>query len=273
MKLAQIALDQFQRHLGSVESIPEGRPGSHEEALKRAGTALERFASGAFGDRGGFGFRADPPAILSNEMTDALFYLASNSSPASQIVGPTTKPLERLRALELCAGAGGQAIGLMSAGFRHVALYEKSHKRVRTLRKNWPTWKVRRADVRDITDDELLRYRGIDLLAGGPPCEPFSQAGTRTGRRHDKNLFPQMIRAVRIVRPRAFMFENVPGLAYDAHAAYLASICAELTELNYRVEVFMLNAEDFGLPQERRRLLIVGSCADGTLRWKSDRKS
>ncbi|WP_179867902.1 DNA cytosine methyltransferase [Rhizobium anhuiense] len=256
--LANSALLDFERHLGPVESMVEARPGSHEEAVKRAGDALGRFASGAFADRGGFAFETDPPAMLSTELTDALFYLASNPPSASEGGVLATRPPRRLRALELCAGAGGQAIGLMSAGFRHVALYEKSYTRARTLRKNWPTWKVRRADVRKITDEELAGYRGVDLLAGGPPCEPFSQAGKGAGRRSDENLFPEMIRAVKVVNPRAFMFENVPGLAHDWHATYLAGVCAELTELKYKVDIFTLNAADFGLPQDRRRLLIIG---------------
>ncbi|TAZ83266.1 DNA (cytosine-5-)-methyltransferase [Rhizobium ruizarguesonis] len=258
VRLARAALLEFERYLGPVESFDEVQPGSHDEAVKLAGTALERFASGAFAHRGGFAFEADPPAMLSTELTDALFYLATNAPSASENGPLPTRPSRELRALELCAGAGGQAIGLMSAGFRHVALYEKGYKRARTLRKNWPAWKVRRADVRKISDEELARYRDVDLLAGGPPCEPFSQAGKGPGRHHDKNLFPEMIRAVRIVRPRAFMFENVPGITNDAHAAYLASICAELTELDYKVDVVTLNAVDFGLPQERKRLVIVG---------------
>jgi len=258
MKLAKASLKLFERYFGHVESLTAGEPGSHEEALKKAGTALERFATGAFGDRGGFAFDGDPSIVLATELTDALLYLASEQSHFSNEGTQATQSQKTLSAVELCAGAGGQAIGLMSAGFKHLALYEKGYKRARTLRKNWPLWKVRRADIREVSDAELLKYHGVDLLAAGPPCEPFSQACKSAGRHHDDNLLPEMVRAVRLIQPRAFMFENVPGIAHDAHAVYLARISSDLAELGYKVDVFTLDAKEFGLPQDRRRLLIVG---------------
>lgn len=218
VRLALAALLVFERHLGPVESFGKVSPESHQEAVQRAGVALDRFASGTFAHRGGFSFDADPPAMFSNELTDALFYLATNAPSGLSDKSLATRPPKMLRALELCAGAGGQAIGLMSAGFRHVALYEKNGKRVRTLKRNWPTWEVRRADVRKISDDEFRQYRSIDVLAGGPPCEPFSQAGCGSGHRPEKDLFPEMIRSVKQVGPRAFMFENVLGMQDDARA-------------------------------------------------------
>jgi DNA (cytosine-5)-methyltransferase 1 len=257
--LARAALREFERYLGPVESLGSAAQGSHEEAIKNAANAINRFASGRFGHAGGFSFDADRPSMFSTELADALFYMATNIPPKQTNPAElAVRPPKMLSALELCAGGGGQAIGLMSSGFSHRALYEKSGTRVQTLKRNWWHWNAKKADVRNIPDAEFQRYRKIDLLAAGPPCEPFSRAGARLGRRSDKDLFPQMIRAVAQVRPRAFMFENVPGMQDDAHAAYLASICADLAVLGYRVEIVRLNAEDFGLPQNRERIVIVG---------------
>lgn len=259
VKLARSAYRDVERHLGFVESFEVAEGDTHTEALWRAVVALQRFASGRFADGGGFSFDPERQDLHSTELADALFYLATNSAPlGSGPVELAVRPPRKLRAIELCAGGGGQAIGLMSAGFEHVALYEKLRRRVATLKRNWSSWNVRRVDIRDVPDSELAAYKEIDLLAGGPPCAPFSQAGNRLGRRHRDDLFPEMIRAVKIVGPRAFMFENVPGMKDTKHASYLARICADLSSLGYRVDVVTVDASDFGLPQDRTRIVIVG---------------
>ena len=110
-----------------------------------------------------------------------------------------------LTSLEICAGAGGQALGLAMAGFSHVALVEYEKDYCETLKKNRPEWNVICKDVRDFSGYE---YRGkVDLLAGGVPCPPFSVAGKQLGSEDERDLFPEAIRLIDEIRPRAIMIE------------------------------------------------------------------
>ncbi|PDS28013.1 DNA cytosine methyltransferase [Rhizobium phaseoli] len=232
--------------------------GEHEECLVEARHALERFASGKFAHAGGFAFDELDAGAGSFDLVAALNYLASETQarPAAGAQERAAPP--RLRVLELCAGAGGMAVGLQSAGFEHVALFEKSGVRVDTLRRNWPDWKVNKKDVRRIPDEVWRSFVGVDLIAGGPPCKAFSQTGKMDGAASDENLFPEMVRAVGIVKPKAFLFENVLGLGRVPHAPFLAGILREFEELGYRTSTPVLDGAQFGLPQSRKRLFIVG---------------
>jgi DNA (cytosine-5)-methyltransferase 1 len=258
-RLSSSVLADFEGLLGADESLSGlAAATAQERRIEATHQVLRRLAAGKFGHAGGFAFGKGSGAIFSSEFVDALRDMCPPEEDSrNRLVG--AQPLSpKLRVLELCAGAGGQAIGLMSAGFEHAAMYEKSWNRVKTLKRNWPAWPVYRRDVTELSDEVLAGYEGIDLLAAGPPCEPFSQAASaRSGRYSKDNLFPQMTRAVRIARPRAFMFENVPGLA-TLHAAYLAKIYRDLSELGYRVDVVRIRTRDYGLPQTRERLVIVG---------------
>ena len=111
--------------------------------------------------------------------------------------------------LELCAGAGGQALGLERAGFEHRALVEIDSHACATLRHNRPQWDIREGDLTAFNADS---FRGIDLVAGGVPCPPFSNAGKQLGSQDERDLFPQAIRVVDESRPKAVMLENVRGL-------------------------------------------------------------
>ena len=111
-----------------------------------------------------------------------------------------------MTAVELCAGAGGQALGLEQAGFHHAALVEIDSNCCNTLRQNRREWNVIEQDLREF---DGRPYKGVDLLAGGLPCPPFSVAGKQLGDADERNLFPEGIRLVKEIRPRAVMIENV----------------------------------------------------------------
>lgn len=159
-----------------------------------------------------------------------------------------------LIALELCAGGGGQALGLEMAGFESAAAVEIEPQFCDTLRLNRPGWKVITADIRSINGKD---FRGIDLLAGGVPCPPFSIAGKQLGAADERDLFPAALKLVEDARPSAVMLENVPGFASAKFAAYRAKLMASLSRLGYQAEWNVLNACDYGVPQLRPRFLLV----------------
>lgn len=165
----------------------------------------------------------------------------------------------RLTTLEICAGAGGQALGISRAGFAHVGLVEIEPDYCATLERNRPGWNVVNADLREFDGSG---FAGVDLLAGGVPCPPFSIAGKGLGADDERDLFPQALRLVDEVRPRAVMIENVRGLLSPQFDEYRESILAELRSKGYRVWMRLLNASDFGVPQLRPRVVIVGLRAD-----------
>jgi DNA (cytosine-5)-methyltransferase 1 len=115
-----------------------------------------------------------------------------------------------LTAIELCAGGGGQALGLGMAGFHHVAAVEYEPHFCTTLRRNRPHWKVVEDDIRNFRSQD---YSGVDLIAGGVPCPPFSIAGKQLGGDDERDMFPTALAIVEKIRPRAVLLENVPGLA------------------------------------------------------------
>jgi DNA (cytosine-5)-methyltransferase 1 len=160
----------------------------------------------------------------------------------------------RLTSLEICAGAGGQALGLERAGFRHVALVEIDRWACQTLRANRPRWKVLQRDLRVFS---AARYRGVDLLAGGVPCPPFSVAGKKLGELDERDLFPEAIRLVAECRPRAVMLENVRGLLDPIFDDYRELLNERLRALGYVPQWRLLNASDYGVPQLRPRAVLV----------------
>ena len=161
-----------------------------------------------------------------------------------------------LRSLEVCAGAGGQALGLEQAGYKHVGLLELDAHACRTLKRNRRMWPVIRADLRQFSA-ERLRGR-VDLLAGGVPCPPFSVAGKQLGADDDRDLFPQMVRLAEECRPNAVLVENVPGLIKPVFEEYRTETVRALEEIGYAVQPWtVLNASDFGAPQLRPRVVLV----------------
>ena len=160
-----------------------------------------------------------------------------------------------LRSVEICAGAGGQAIGLEQAGFEHVALVEIDPHACLTLRENRPAWNVVEGDVRSF---DGRAYEGVDLLAGGVPCPPFSMGGKRLGDQDERDLFPEVLRLTEEMSPAAVMIENVRGLLTERFASYRAGIRARLHELGYETDWRLVRATDFGLPQARERSILIG---------------
>lgn len=158
-------------------------------------------------------------------------------------------------AIDICAGAGGLSLGLESAGFRSVAAFENAPDASATYRAAFPRVDLRQADIRETSFKE---WRGIDLVAGGPPCQPFSIGGHRRGRGDFRDLLPHFARAVIEANPRAFLLENVPGLATSAHSGYLLDTLAPLTAQYSLFGPFVVNAADYGVPQSRRRLVVIG---------------
>ncbi|MEO7099723.1 MAG: DNA (cytosine-5-)-methyltransferase [Luteolibacter sp.] len=210
--------------------------------------------------------------------------------------------MKELRSIELFSGAGGLALGLHAAGFRHKALYEWNAAAVETLQYNQSMGhhslqgcSITRADVRQI---DFTKYRGIDLVAGGPPCQPFSMGGKAAGMNDVRDMFPQAIRAVAEVQPRAFIFENVRGLLRPAFSNYVEYIRLQMefpefpisenaswdqnlarlerhkesvgkaaAGLRYRVHVHQANAAEFGVPQHRHRVFFIGFRSDFLTDW------
>ena len=163
--------------------------------------------------------------------------------------------------IEICAGAGGQAIGLQRAGFRHVKLVEYDDYAVKTLILNEPSWKgkVIHKDLRDVKPQDLVRPGvRVDLLAGGIPCPPFSVAGKQLGKHDERDLFPEVINLVRSLRPRALLIENVKGLMSHRFDHYRTEIKAALQDSGLDVVMWqVLDASQFGVPQRRPRSVLV----------------
>ena len=154
----------------------------------------------------------------------------------------------------MCAGAGGQAIGLERAGFVHEGLIESDVHACATLRLNRPKWRVYEACLESF---DGRPFKGIDLLSGGLPCPPFSVAGKQLGKKDERNLFPAAIRLIDEIRPRAVMIENVRGILGSAFEDYRDHIASELKKLGYVAGWQLVNASHFGVSQSRMRAVFV----------------
>lgn len=202
-----------------------------------------------------------------------------------------------MKAVELFAGAGGLALGTSLAGFDHSAVVEWNQNACDTIRTNNSrgviAWPIHQADVREF---DFSEYMEPDLLAGGPPCQPFSIGGKHRGQHDARNLFPEAIRAIREMRPKAVMIENVKGLLRPAFAKFFEYVLLQITYpeliqkpdedwlghlsrlekfhtngrqrgLSYQIVFRRLNAADYGVPQRRERVIIVGFRNDIQAKW------
>ncbi len=201
--------------------------------------------------------------------------------------------------IELFAGGGGLALGLHQAGFSPVAVVERDKDSCETLAENWHRGmghelKLFNSDIRHLQFAEWQDR--VELVSGGPPCQPFSIGGKHKGFRDERDMFPHAVHVVRTVRPKAFIFENVRGLLRKSFAKYFEYILLQLqypelvrrtpesweehqarlekhhtagTEigLRYRVVFQKVNAADFGVPQTRERVVIVGFRSDIREPW------
>lgn len=159
-----------------------------------------------------------------------------------------------MSSIEICAGAGGQALGLEQAGFEHAGLFEIDEAAVTTLRLNRPQWSVAQQDVRGLNGKE---FSGLDLFAGGVPCPPFSVAGKQLGAEDERDLFPTALRLIDEARPRAVLLENVPGFASSRFQDYRKKVLSFLTRRGYAADWQVLNACNYGVPQLRPRFVLV----------------
>ncbi len=175
-----------------------------------------------------------------------------------------TRPLT---SVELCAGAGGQSLGIERAGFQHAALVEIDPDACTTLRLNRPWWPVIQDDVRTFSAGAYNRQH-INLLAAGVPCPPFSIAGQQLGEDDERDLFPALLRIAAELLPSAVMVENVKGLLQARFAGYRERILQQLKELGYVPVMWSrLNACDYGVPQLRPRSVLVALRPEFADRW------
>jgi DNA (cytosine-5)-methyltransferase 1 len=166
------------------------------------------------------------------------------------------------RVVEICAGAGGQSLGLEVAGFEHELAVELDPNAANTLRCNRPQWKVAQGDVANPSVWDPGLYEGIDLLAGGVPCPPFTIAGKQLGATDERDLFAWAIELCGTVKPRALMLENVRGLSLPRFSAYRQHVLDRLAQLGYAADWRLLHASDYGVPQLRPRFVLVAMRAE-----------
>lgn len=206
-----------------------------------------------------------------------------------------------LTSVELFAGAGGLGMGLSLAGFKHRAVVEWDRWACDTIRENQERehplvadWPLHEGDVRAF--DYGTIKGAVDVVAGGPPCQPFSMGGKHGAYNDERDMFPAAVDVVRKLRPRAFIFENVKGLLRESFASYFAYITLRLefpeierkggedweghlrrlqrhktsgsrSGLTYNVVFQLLNSANFGVPQQRERVFIVGFREDVSANW------
>lgn len=205
-----------------------------------------------------------------------------------------------MRSVELFAGAGGLAIGMSNAGFNHAAVIEWDHDACETFRQNQrhhmrsvEQWPLFEGDVRKF--DYATIGKDVIVVSGGPPCQPFSLGGKHRGYLDERDMFPEAVRAVRELRPKAFIFENVKGLLRETFADYFEYIHLQLTHpgftrragegwrehrvrlerhhtsrqtrSEYNVVFRLLNAANYGVPQRRERVFLVGFRSDLGVHW------
>jgi DNA (cytosine-5)-methyltransferase 1 len=160
-----------------------------------------------------------------------------------------------LSSLDLFTGAGGLTLGLHDAGFRPQLAVELNADACETFRGVLPKVPL---EPKPIGGFDFRRFEGIDLVAGGPPCQPFSSGGKGLAAGDRRDMIPEFIRAVEQARPRAFLMENVPALFGSTHTTYLDRVIRRLSALGYDLTTGVLNAAEHGVPQKRRRGFIVG---------------
>lgn len=172
-----------------------------------------------------------------------------------------------LSVVEICAGAGGQSLGLHRAGFHHRLAVELDKSAASTLQHNLLRLSGGEPDVRvgDVADESVWKpgaFQGIDLFAGGVPCPPFSIAGKQLGSADERDLFAWAVEQVAVIRPRALLLENVRGLSAPRFSAYRQAVADRLSELGYWSEWRLLHANDFGVVQLRPRFVLVAMQED-----------
>ncbi|MGA5341213.1 DNA cytosine methyltransferase [Streptomyces griseoincarnatus] len=188
-------------------------------------------------------------------------------APIHEINKPKLNPLDLmpqaaptgLRSLSLFSGGGGLDLGFERAGFEHVASYEIMEEAAQTLQKARPEWLVHGGSDGDVRSVDFKKWRGaVDVIHGGPPCQPFSNAGRQQGHLDERDMWPDFVRAVREIKPMAFVGENVPALGSAKFSEYVSENITGPLSQHYHVTSVVLQASDFGVPQVRKRIFFVG---------------
>jgi DNA (cytosine-5)-methyltransferase 1 len=167
--------------------------------------------------------------------------------------------MRKLTVLELCAGAGGQALGFERAGYKHVGLLEIDKDARQTLRLNRPKWKI----IEDECGGDIKRFtgagfEGTDVIAAGLPCPPWSKAGKQLGQADERDLFPAALMVIEKVQPKAILIENVSGILDPKFAEFRESFASRIRDLGYHpFEWQRFRASDFGVPQLRPRAAFI----------------
>lgn len=163
------------------------------------------------------------------------------------------------KSLSMFSGGGGLDLGFDRAGYRHVASYDILDICGKTLKKNRSDWAVFTGEAGDVRSVNWSEYRGeVDVVHGGPPCQPFSIAGNQKGEQDERNMWPSFVEAVNHIRPRAFLAENVPGLLNPKFSTFVRDNIEKPLGSLYHIHKFIASADDFGVPQIRRRVIFVG---------------
>ena len=178
-----------------------------------------------------------------------------------------------LSALSLFSGGGGLDLGFERAGFRHTESWDILDVAAQTLRTNRPAWTVNGGGADgDVRGQSWTRLKGtVDVVHGGPPCQPFSSAGRQLGSSDSRDMFPEFVRAVLEVQPATFVAENVPALLSAKFRAYLREqVIRPLASVYTMLDPVILRADSFGVPQLRRRVFLIGfksTAAAAAFRW------
>lgn len=168
-------------------------------------------------------------------------------------------PLNNLRALSLFSGGGGLDLGFDRAGYTHVASYDWLKICGDTIKFNRPNWSVFSGDIDgDVRNVDWSVYKSkVDVIHGGPPCQPFSIAGSQKGSSDERNMWPEFIRAVNTIKPKVFVAENVPGMLNAKFRNFIKfEIIKKLPD--YYITYFKISSAMFGVPQDRQRVIFVG---------------
>lgn len=167
-------------------------------------------------------------------------------------------PSNGIRTLSLFSGGGGMDLGFDLAGYEHHSSYEILEFAGKTLQHNRPNWVVNHSKDGDVKNANWIPIKGeVDFIHGGPPCQPFSIAGRRSGAADTRDMFPEFKRAVDELTPKAFLAENVTGFLSSKFSDYREKLLKSFRK-RYNVTVFQLSSANFGVPQDRRRVFIVG---------------
>jgi len=201
-----------------------------------------------------------------------------------------------LNSVELFAGAGGLGLGLHQAGFKTLAAVENNKYACATLRSNKLLGENCIIHQENIRNHDYSKYSKIDLVSGGPPCQPFSFGGKHSAQNDDRDMFPEAVRAIRELKPKAFIFENVKGLLRKSFTSYFEYVLLQLQypniaknsnevwekhlsrlekhhtgktndDVSYNVVFRLINSANYGVPQKRERVIIVGFRKGLDIHW------